>query len=290
MKKSKKMFLLVSCLLLLAFAGQPQKVNAANVVTKRISEIKKIYPQGSRINKWVFATTLVNRNGVIEYSTAYNGGCNALVAYVTLKTFHNPYVPDSASYKTIGMVKTSSPTAMKKLFRKAKPGDVVRMFNNSGECHFGIFLSGTASGIKIYEANFGSPNKVWYNHLWKWGNIRSWAHGATKISVCRSYNYNQVASGKTAKKYKKGSIFTIRGITYKVTKNSIKGGQVKVVAKDADAGKTPKAIGVNKDIAAYLRSAKKLPYSLDLIADMVEYRVYQNLPDKIQDEQYFTVK
>lgn len=290
MKKSKRYLLLFSCLLLLAFASLPQEANAAGVVTKRIREIKKIYPQGSKINKWVLASTLIDRDGDIHYSSAYNGGCNALVAYVTMKTFHNPYIPYSAAYKTIGTASTKSPSSMKKLFKKARQGDVVRMFNSRGECHFGIFLSTTGSGIKLYEANFGSKNKVWYNHLWKWGNIKSWSHGATKISVLRSGNYNQVAAGKAAKKYKKGAIFTIKGITYKVTKNSIKGGQVKVIAKTADAGSTPKAIGINKDMAAYLRSAHNLKYSADAIADMIEFKIYQKLPDKIQDEQYFIVK
>ena len=127
MKKSKKMCLLFSCLLLLAFASLPREADAANVVTKQISEIKKVYPQGSRINKWVVVPSIVNKNGDVYYSSIYNGGCNALVAYVTMKVFHNPYVPYSTSYKTIGTAKTSSPSAMNKLFKKAKPGDVVRM-------------------------------------------------------------------------------------------------------------------------------------------------------------------
>lgn len=290
MKKSKKMCLLFSCLLLLAFASLPREADAANVVTKKISEIKKVYPQGSRINKWVVAPSIVNKNGDVYYSSIYNGGCNALVAYVTMKVFHNPYVPYSTSYKTIGTAKTSSPSAMNKLFKKAKPGDVVRMFNGSGECHFAIFLSKTGSGIKLYEANFGFKNKVWYNHLWKWGNIKSWSHGATKISVCRSNNYKQVAAGKAAKNYKKGDTFTIRGITYRVIKNKTGEGQVKVIARGPDAGTTPKAIGINKDTASRLRSAENLPYRLEFVADMLEYKAYQILPDKIQDEQYFVVK
>lgn len=290
MKKSKNLFICFVFLFVLIFVAQPQEVNAANVVTKQISAIKKVYPQGSRINKWVFTSTLVKRNGEVSYSTAYNGGCNALVAYVTLKIFHNPYVPDSAAYKTIGTAKTTSSAAMNKLFKKAKPGDVVRMFNDRGECHFAIFLSRTGSGIKLYEANFGSKNKVWYNHLWKWGNIKSWSHGATKISVCRSDNYKQVAAGKAAKNYKKGDTFTIKGITYRVIKNKTGEGQVKVIARGPDAGTTPKAIGINKDTASRLRLAENLPYRLEFVADMLEYKAYQILPDKIQDEQYFVVK
>ena len=42
MKKSKKMCLLFSCLLLLAFASLPREADAANVVTKQISAIKKV--------------------------------------------------------------------------------------------------------------------------------------------------------------------------------------------------------------------------------------------------------
>lgn len=290
MKKSKKLLILFSCIFLLCFLTMPQEIHAANYVTKRIREVKKEYPQGSKMNKWVLASTLVDKGRDVHYSSAYNGGCNALVAYVTMKVFHNPYIPYSVAYKTIGTAKTSSLSSMKKLFKKAKPGDVVRMYNSKGECHFGIFLSKTGSGIKLYEANFGAKNKVWYNHLWKWRDIRRWSRGATRVSVLRSWNYKQVASGKVAKNYKKGSIFTVNGITYKVTKNALRGGQVKVIAKDSNAGKVPKAIGVNKDLAAYLRSAKNLRYSVDAIADMVEFKEYRKIPGKIQDEQYFVVK
>lgn len=289
-KKSKRLLILFACVFLLCFLAVPKEAHAANNVTKRMQEIKKIYPQGSRMNKWVFVSTLVKRDGELRYSSAYNGGCNALVSFVTMKVFHNAYMPDSAAYKTIGTTKTTSASAMKKLFKKAKPGDVVRMFNGRGECHFGIFLSKTGSGIKLYEANFGSKNKVWYNHLWKWGNIKSWSGGATRISVLRSRNYKQVTSGKTAKNYTKGDVFTVKGITYQVTKNAIKGGKVKVIAKDANAGRIPKAIGVNKDLAAYLRSAKNLKYRVDLIANLLEFKAYQAIPDKIQDEQYFVVE
>ncbi|MDD6653922.1 MAG: hypothetical protein PUH88_00475 [Lachnospiraceae bacterium] len=289
-KNMKKKVFLFFCLLLLGIVSLPQDISAANVVSKRISEIKKIYPQGSKMNKWVLGSTLVKQKGEVYCTTIKNGGCNALVTYVTMKIFHNPYVPSSTGYINIGTASTTSPSSMNVLFKKAKPGDVVRMYNGNDECHFAIFLSRSNSGIKLYEANFGSKNKVWYNHLWKWNNIKSWSHGATKISVLRSNNYAKVVSGKAAIKYKKGAVFTIDGITYKVKKNSIKGGQIKVISKEANAGKTPKAIGINKGTAEYLRSVADLDYYAEMIADMIEFRTYQKIPSKIQDEQFFTVK
>ena len=290
MKKTKKLAALLFALLLLGTGVPSQKVNASNVVTKRISEIRKIYPQGSRINKWVIGSTLVKKNGQMNYSTIYNGGCNALVTYVTMRTFHNPYVPGAAGYKNMGTAKTSSTSSMKALFRKAKTGDVVRMYNGSGECHFAIYLSRTGSGIWLYEANFGAPNKVWYNHLWKWKNIKSWAHGATRVSVLRSRNYSKVAAGKAARKYKKGAVFTYEGITYKVIKSSIRGGTVKVIKKTASAGRKPKAIGINKETAAYMKSVKNADYVARFMADMIKVKTYQKVPSTIQDEQFFIVK
>lgn len=53
MKKSKKLLILFSCIFLLCFLTMPQEIHAANYVTKRIREVKKEYPQGSKMNKWV---------------------------------------------------------------------------------------------------------------------------------------------------------------------------------------------------------------------------------------------
>lgn len=289
-KKLKFLFLLLFIVFALGNIRYPQEVHAANVITHRISEVRKIYPHGSRLNKTVLGTTMVRKNGKTYCHSVYNGGCNSLVTFLTMKVFHNPYVPHTTSYKNIGTASTYSTSSMKKLFKKAKVGDVVRMYNGKGECHFAIFLSKTGNGIKLYESNFGSKNKVWYNHLWKWGKIKSWSQGATKISVLRSFNYNQVASGKAAKKYIKGTRFTINGITYQVTKNSLNCGQVKVIQKATNAGKMPKAIGINKDTASYLRKKGSHDFFATYMSGSMEYRVYYKKPAFIQDEQYFTVK
>ena len=269
-----------------------QQTQAAGQVNKRLAQVRKDFPQGSRINKMITVPSIVNMNGFPTYMDFSNGGCNALVTYATLKIFHNPYVPGSNSFKKIGTAKTGSTSAMKKLFKKARKGDVIRWHKGSSHHHFAIYLSHNGSGVKVYEANFGPKNKVWYNHTWPYKSMNSWAHGASQVSVYRSKNYNKVNKGKEAKNLSKGKTFTYDGITYKVTKAGIRGATVKVVSKTADAGKVPKAIGINYDTSDRLiRFGNSYwDYYAQDVGESCRIKTYSRKTGGYEDEQYFVVK
>lgn len=250
MKRKKGRKILVCLLVMLCVSGiRNPCTKAKTVVEKRLAAVRNDYPAGSRINSYI---------SVNEYN---GGGCNALVMYATLKIFHNAYVPGENTFRKIGKTaSTKSNKAMRSLFKKAKPGDVIRWRKGYTDSHFAIFLAGNTKGVYIYEANFGSRNKVWYKHFWAWKNMRKWPKGgANKVNVYRSKNYNQVNRGKAATNYKKGDEFVVEGLRYRVTKAGAITGTVKFVRyeteiADTDGKKIPKYLYVNKDISSKVNS------------------------------------
>ena len=200
------------------FASCLREADAASVVAKRIALVKKEYPNKSKLN------TYIDING---YS---GGGCNAMVMYTTLRVFHNCYVPGCNTFKKVGKTSTSNTAAMKKLFKKAKIGDVVRFSKNGKDAHFTIYLSSNSSGANFYEANVGGKNVVRYNNHWPWYAMKKWpTGGATTVEVFRAKNYSKVNKKKSAKLYKKGAQIEVEGAVYKVTKVYGFGGNVKLI-------------------------------------------------------------
>lgn len=214
--KKKARWLIV---LVLAFCFIPARANAETVVEKRLSAVVSEYPDGSVMNDSVCV------NGM------EGGGCNALVMYATLKMFHNAYDPGQDTFSQIG--KTTSVTdvsSMKKLFQKAKVGDVIRWRKEYTDSHFAIYLSHNDKGIYVYECNFGKKNKVWYKHFWAWKYMKTWpSGGANKVNLYRSNNYDEVNKKKAALNYRKGDVFEIQGSQYRVIKNGAIEGVVKFV-------------------------------------------------------------
>ena len=269
---------------------------ASGTVSKRFAEVRKDFPNNSKITKSIRIWTVVNdEDGWDSFGGAENGGCNALVTYVTMKIFHEPYVPGAASYKKIGKTTSASnKAALKKLFKKAKKGDVIRLHNGTTDFHYAIFMGLNSKGVKVYEGNYGSRHLVKYNHQWTWSNLRSWRRNGLKykVSIYRAKNYNKVNSGKAARNLKKGDKFKYKGITYKVTKAGIRNAAVKVVSRDSDAGSTPKAIGINYETSKRLIRFGESDWDTAAI-DMgkkIRIRSYKKDKGRYYDEQYFIVK
>lgn len=221
------------CLILLSFLCVTEniyipKAEAKTIVEKRLAEVKKYYPGGSRINSYVS-----------DGEGFSGGGCNALVMFTTMRIFHAPFVPYSKAYKRIGKAaSTKRPGKMRKLFKKAKVGDAIQWSKAYKDTHFAIFLSSNSRGVYLYEANFHSRNLVWDKHFWAWKNMRTWpAGGADKVSVWRFKKYNQVNRKKCACNFKKGKTFTVSGICYKVIQSGQVQGKVKVVGYKDSASK-----------------------------------------------------
>ena len=272
---------------------QTQEAQAAGQVNKRLKQVMKDYPDGSHINKMITVPAIVNERGFPGLRTIINGGCNALVAYTTLKIFHNPYVPGAKSYKKVGKTaRTGSTASMKRLFKKAKKGDVIRWHSGRTHYHFAIFLSRNGSGVKVYEGNYGGKNQVRNHHQWNWDSMKYRTHGAKNVSVYRSKNYGKVNKGKAAKNLGKGKTFTFKGITYKVTKSGLRKGQVKVISKDRTVGKKPKAIGINYDTSKRLIRYGKREWDYYAMSYGKHYRIraYSKNKGRWNNEQYFTVK
>lgn len=250
-KMKKQIIIAISFLLIgLPFCYMGGKVQAKgktqSVVMKRLQAVRKDFPDRSRINSYIT---------VNEFS---GGGCNALVMYATLKIFHNAYVPGSDTYRRVGKTtSTKSNRAMRKLFKKAKVGDVVRWRKDYANSHFAIFLSENSKGIYLYEANFGSRNKVWYKHFWAWDKMKSWPKGgANKVNVYRSKNYNKVNKKKSAINYKKGDEIVIQGLCYRIKKTNAIDGVAKWIGYESgsEGKKIPKYLCVNRDIGDELNS------------------------------------
>lgn len=186
--------IILALTLLLSVCFIPVDAASQTVVEQRLAQIVKLYPQDSTFDHWV-------KSSYIEY-----GGCGGLVAFATRKIFHNAYYDDSPEYKKIGTASTTNNAQMQSLFKKAKVGDVIHWNRESGStAHLAIFLKYSSSGVYIYEANFGGPNQVWYNHFWPWSGMDDWPSGGAKtVSVYRSKNYDKVNKGTAAQKIKVG--------------------------------------------------------------------------------------
>lgn len=250
MKSIKRILsLLLAMVMLLGMI--PTSVSAASksIVQKRIESIAKVYPQGSIFNEWVTV-------GTHGYYIQQYGGCSGLMSYITEKVFDIPFCcKECGGYKSIGSASTSNTSAMKKLFAKAKIGDVIEWTSKSSVSHHAIFLSDNKNGIKIYEANFLGPrkldNEVWYNHQWNWSVMKTWpAGGANKVTVYRANNYTSVNKGKSAKEAAKGKIYTISSqdkLKIKVLNSSI-GKSTAVVLSGYKKGATiPKYVAVSNN-------------------------------------------
>lgn len=264
---------------------------AGGTVSQRLAEVRKDFPNNSRINKKIEIWTVCDdEGGWPALQGSVNGGCNALVTYVTMKVFHEPYVPGAASYKKIGKtVNGKNRSSLAKLFKKAKKGDVIRIHNGTTDYHFAIFLSRTSKGVRVYEGNVGGKNRVKYNNLWTWGNTGYWKKN---VSLYRCRNYKKTDSGKAALNLKKGAEFTYKGITYKVTKAGIRQASVRVISKDENAGKTPKAIGINYETANRLITYGTEDwdsYAAEL-GEEIRIRSYNKDKGRYYDEQYFIVQ
>ncbi len=275
LKKKIIMAILIAALLPLE-AIQPADAATTSVVESRLAQIQKIYSNGSYINDIVKVTYHDSDNST--YMNVDNGGCNALVAYTTLKIFHNPFTPyDTSSYRQVGVAAVSNTVAVYALMKNAKKGDVIaftsKVQNQNTDYHYGIFEKCSSTGFRLYEANFGPKNKVWDNHYWSYKSIKSRTNGATYVRVYRSKNFNQVNKKTAARNLKKNSTITIRGIRYKVTGSTINNAKLKIISETDETTKIPKYIGFNYD-------------DWDDTNDVV---VYYKKPKYITDEQFFTV-
>ena len=269
---------------------------ASGTVSKRFAEVSKDFPNNSKITKSIQIWTVVNDDdGWDSFEGVKNGGCNALVTYVTMKIFHEPYVPGAVSYKKLGKTTNASDTAaLKKLFKRAKKGDVIRLHNGTTDFHYAVFMGLNSKGVKVYEGNYGSRHLVKYNHQWTWSKMRSWKRNGLKykVSIYRARNYSEVNSGEAARNLKKGDEFKYKGITYKVTKAGIRQATVKVVSKEDTAGATPKAIGINYETSRRLISFGESDWDTAAIdkGKQIRIRSYKKDKGRYYDEQYFIVK
>lgn len=293
-KQSVTKILLSLLLILFCFPFITQNVQASGIVSKRLAEARKMVPAKSRLNGWLRTSSIIKEGRQPEFTLYDNGGCNALVTFATMKVFHNAYVPNSFYYKKIGTAKTTSSSGMKKLFSKAKIGDVIVWHKGSNGHHYAIYLSKYSNGIKVYEANVDGKNKVADRSSWAYSQMKYSSYNATKVSVYRSDNYNAVDSGKVAQNYGKGATFTHKGITYKVTKAGIRNAAVKVIKKEKGIKSIPKAIGVNYDTAERMDDYfnKYHDYFAYGEGDACRIRTYNKNKKKngYINEQYFAVK
>ncbi len=238
MKILKKSFsvLLILALLLSLFPVQSFAATKT-VVESRLEEVRDVYPQDSAFDEWVRVTDW------LEY-----GGCTGLVAYATEKVFHDAYYDGSETYKQIGKASTGNASKMKALFKKAKVGDVIKWGRGGKGAHYAIFLSDSSTGVYIYEANFGGPNQVWYDHFWKWSVHKEWpVGGADEVYVYRAANYNAVNNKKDALKTPVGTVVMVNeeyNLQMMVVDNSINNGAVVVLDGYATGTKIPKGISL----------------------------------------------
>lgn len=228
----KKFCRICSLLIMVVFAmsinSTSVKVSSKSktIVEKRMDEIVKKYPNHSFFKESVRFVTYKLGNTYIHHA----GGCNGFIAYVTRKIFHKAYRFGTKDYKKIGSASANSDTKMRKLFKKAKCGDVIVWTQKGDSTHYAIFLNNSNDGVYVYEANFGKYNEVWFNHFWSWKVMKDWpGRGADKVSVFRSKNYSAVNNKKAAINYKVGKVITIdenSNLKVLVLDNSINNGSV----------------------------------------------------------------
>lgn len=284
------LILFFSVILTISGAGTFGRDVSASVVSDRLKKVRKEFSAKSRMNQTVYTNTFHVYQGR-EYGGASNGGCDALVAYTTLKVFHNAFQAGAKTYSKVGSTSTKNTSRMNKLFQKAKIGDVIYWSKGDNEYHAAIFLKRNSKGVYMYEANFSSKNMIYDNHLWKYGKMQSWSGGATTVTVYRSKNYTQVNQKKAARKLSKGAVFQMNGVTYKVLDTSYRCGKVKVVRQEKNA-KAAKYIGLNYETA---RLAKKYldGYNFDGYTDnyvrQIAYMTSIHIKKTLSDEQLFKV-
>lgn len=175
-----------AAILLTLFASEA--VQAA-VVENRIKAVSGIYPNKSYYNS--YETVTIKKNGIMQSIVGHE--CAGFVMFVTRQVFQEPYYTGSPSYRQVGKaVSTKNTKAMKRLFSRAKIGDVIRWTGGGGR-HQAIFLKKSSLGIQVYEANFGNDyNRVWYHHLWSWNNQPLWTGTSSSVSVFRYKKYAEV--------------------------------------------------------------------------------------------------
>ena len=267
--KTLKRILCIVMLLCLVVCTLPLSASAAtkSIVQQRVEAISKVYPQNSAFNEWVLAGMIGNT--YMEY-----GGCSGLTAYVTKKVFGVCYCRGGDDFTKVGTASTSNTSAMKKLFSSAKIGDVIEWTKGGKVSHHAIFLSDNSSGVKIYEANFGGPNQVWYNHQWNWSGMKTWpAGGADKVTVFRAKNYNAVNKGTSAKEAAKNTVYTIdaeNNLKIKVLNSAI-GKSTAVVMDGYKKGTAiPKYVAVDGNYVVRTLNDKKAYKD----ADANSFRIY----------------
>lgn len=185
----------------------PEQVLAA-VIGDRVKSVTAEYPDGSYFQDSV--TVSYVKNGVLWHYTGHE--CAGFVMYVTKKAFQNPYYIGSKDYHLVyKTVSTKNTEEMRNLFSCAKIGDVIR-WTGRGGIHQAIFMESDGRGVQVYEANFGNDhNRVWYKHLWPWGNQNLWTSTSSNVSVYRYKDYEKldrmverVVVNKTSQRLKKG--------------------------------------------------------------------------------------
>ena len=237
--------LAVSCL-----AVPAETYAASGEVNRRIAAVRKDFPTKSKFTPMIYIIREFLYDGMLTVDNKGFGGCDGLVNYVTIKTFHTPFYYGSPDFTQVGKkVKASNKKQLKKLFKKAKKGDVIYLSDKGGrEFHVAIFLKKSKKGVKVYEGNAGgSRHQVFYNRLWSWKRLKKDHKGKEYVSIYRANNYAQVNAGQAAVNYGAGSTFTANGITYQVVTPGLRAGVVKVVSGGDRAGSIPAAIGLNFD-------------------------------------------
>lgn len=242
----------MAALLFGALAVSDVQPAQASVVTDRLKQVKKVYPDGKKIKPVVI--DFFNEYGP-DYEGIYAwqelGSCNGLVGYVTQRVFHNPFgafPADHPSWKRLGRAKTSSYSAMKKLVKKAKKGDVIVVGNKSDESegnHYMIFDGKGSGGFYVYEANWGGNNKVYDHHFWSYSTVKVKGRGAKYLKIYHSKNYSKINKKKAAKLLKVGKKITVDDVVYKVKSNKLNKMTVKYIKKLDKSAKIAKTIGVN---------------------------------------------
>ena len=198
---------------ILGFTGEAVKASAATVtesdILKRIDEVKALFPNGSYFT--TTGTKSCNTNIVYGdgYSYCYSTSCptcrlgNVLeqnekaastnVASICkhkgryscygFATFVFCYLFQHDTEENKYNISSSSYGGINSEFLSAlKPGDMLTF--NGGE-HYAIYLNHDSNYIYLYESNYDSPNKVYYNHKRKLDGLK-W----NRATAIRSYTYD----------------------------------------------------------------------------------------------------
>lgn len=186
----------------------------AAVVESRIKAVSGIYPNHSYYNG--YETITIKKNGVTQSMVGHE--CAGFVMFVTRRVFQEPYYAGSPSYRQVGKtVSTKNTRDIKRLFSRAKIGDVIHWTGGGGR-HQAIFLKKGDLGIQVYEANFGNDyNRVWYHHLWSWNNQPLWTGTSSSVSVFRFKKYAEIDRMAQKVSLNKKKLTLKKGKKYKLT-------------------------------------------------------------------------